>query len=217
MMFKKALLATATAAMAVTAAPAAMMQDAPAAQPDPFSLPDTITIYGREIPPVVKATAIVNGAVITQTDINERLNFMLVASGEDIPAEQVSELRSQVLSNLIDETLQIQAAEADEIKITDEEVERTLVAVAQESGRTIEQLGELLERNGTSLETMRQQIRGEIAWTRLKQYYIENSVSVDADEVRAVIEKLEASKGTVEYRVGEIFLSSTPANDEQVR
>ena len=217
MNWKNALLATATAAMAITAAPAAMMQDAPQAQPDPFQLPEQITIFGREIPPVVKATAIVNGKVITQTDINERMNFMMIASGEQVAQDQLADLRQQVLSNLIDEALQIQAAQAEEIPITDAEVEQTLTAVAENAGRTVEQLGEILENNGASLETMRQQIRGEIAWSRLQQYKIESFVSVDDDEVRAVIEKLEASKGTVEYRVGEIFLSSTSANDEQVR
>ncbi|MBW0144981.1 peptidylprolyl isomerase [Sphingomicrobium clamense] len=217
MNWKNALLATATAAMAVTAAPAAMTQDAAQAQRPVFDIPDTITIFGREIPPVVKATAIVNGAVITQTDINERMNFMLVASGQQIPPEQVADMRQQVLANLIDETLQIQAAAAEEINISDEEVARTLAAVAEDSGRTVEELAALLEQNGASLETMRQQIRGEIAWSRLQQYKIENFVSVDDDEVRAVLAKLEASKGTTEYRVGEIFLSATPANDQQVR
>ena len=36
------------------------------------------------------------------------------------------------------------------------------------------------------------------------------------DEVKAVIERLNASKGAQEYRVGEIFLAATPATQEQV-
>ena len=193
MNWKNALLATATAALAVTAAPAAMMQDAPqaGAQADPFQLPDSITIFGREIPPVVKATAIVNGAVITQTDINERMNFMLIASGEQIAPEQYDDLRQQVLATLIDEQLQIQAAQAEEIPITEEEIARTLQRVAEEGGRSLEQLSAILEENGTSLETMRQQIHGEIAWSRLQQYKIENFVSVDDDEVQALVEEIK--------------------------
>lgn len=216
MSWKKTLLASAGAALAAAAAPAAQVQDGTQAA-NPFSLPDTITIFGREIPPVIKATAIVNGTVITQTDINERLNFMLLASGQSIPEEQVDELRQQVLTNLIDETLQIQAAEAEEITITSEEIAATLTRVAEDYGMTVDQLGEFLAANGSSLETMTRQIRGEMAWARLQQYKIESVVSVDDDEVTAIIEKLKASKGTTEYRVGEIFLSSTPANDEQVQ
>ena len=40
---------------------------------------------------------------------------------------------------------------------------------------------------------------------------IESGVSVGDDEVKAVLDRMNASKGTEEYRVGEIFLSATPA------
>src|SRR5439155_19854584 len=45
---------------------------------------------------------------------------------------------------------------------------------------------------------------------------IESGVSVGDDEVKAVLDKMNASKGTQEYRVGEIFLSATPATDAQI-
>ena len=60
---------------------------------------------------------------------------------------------------------------------------------------------------------MRRQIEGEIAWQRLQRSKIE--VSVGDDEVKAVLDKMNASKGTEEYRVGEIFLSSTPSTEAQ--
>jgi peptidyl-prolyl cis-trans isomerase SurA len=62
---------------------------------------------------------------------------------------------------------------------------------------------------------MRRQIEGEIAWQRLQRAKIESGISVGDDEVKAVLDKMNASKGTEEYRVGEIFLSSTPANEAQ--
>jgi peptidyl-prolyl cis-trans isomerase SurA len=62
---------------------------------------------------------------------------------------------------------------------------------------------------------MRRQIEGEIAWRRLQQAKIEAGVSVGDDEVKAVLDRLNAAKGTEEYRVGEIFLSATPYTEEQ--
>ena len=53
------------------------------------------------------------------------------------------------------------------------------------------------------------------AWQRLQQDKIEDSVSVGDDEVKAVIDRLNASKGTEEYRVGEIFLPSTPYTEQE--
>jgi peptidyl-prolyl cis-trans isomerase SurA len=62
---------------------------------------------------------------------------------------------------------------------------------------------------------MRRQIQGEIAWQRLQRAKIESTVSVGDDEVKAVLDRLNASKGTEEYRVGEIFLSATPVTEQQ--
>jgi len=63
---------------------------------------------------------------------------------------------------------------------------------------------------------MRRQIEGEIAWQRLQRAKIEDSVNVADDEVKAVLDRLNASKGTQEYKVGEIFLSATPATQAQI-
>ena len=72
-----------------------------------------------------------------------------------------------------------------------------------------------LEAHGSSIGSMRRQIEGEIAWQRLQHDKIEDDVSVGDDEVKAILDKLKASKGTEEYRVGEIFLPSTPNTQDQ--
>jgi peptidyl-prolyl cis-trans isomerase SurA len=49
----------------------------------------------------------------------------------------------------------------------------------------------------------------------LQRDKIEDSVTVGEDEVKAVLAKMNASKGTEEFHVGEIFLSATPATQAQ--
>ncbi|HWJ60107.1 MAG TPA: peptidylprolyl isomerase, partial [Sphingomicrobium sp.] len=71
-----------------------------------------------------------------------------------------------------------------------------------------------LEASGSSIKSLRRQIEGEIAWQRLQRAKIE--VSVGDDEVKAVLDKMNASKGTEEYRVGEIYLSANPSNETQI-
>jgi peptidyl-prolyl cis-trans isomerase SurA len=66
------------------------------------------------------------------------------------------------------------------------------------------------------MRSLRRQIEAEIASSRLQRAKIESSVSVGDDEVKAVLDRLNASKGTEEYHVGEIFLSATPDNQAQV-
>jgi peptidyl-prolyl cis-trans isomerase SurA len=180
-----------------------------------LNLPQNPQMFGSTMPSVIKATAIVNGDVITQTDVDQRLAFMGIANGQAIPADQVDALRQQVLRNLIDETLEFQAAKAEKIEIKKSDIDRTVERVAQSAKQTPQQLADYLEANNSSLATLRRQIEGEIAWQRLQHAKIESSVNVGEDEVKAVLDRLNASKGTEEYRVGEIFLSATPATQTE--
>jgi peptidyl-prolyl cis-trans isomerase SurA len=178
-------------------------------------LPENPQLFGSAMPSVIKASAIVNGEIITQTDIDQRLALLAIANGGRIPADEIDRLRQQVLRNLIDETLQIQAAKQAEITIKPADIDRTLARVASNTKQSVEQLTAVLETNGSSIRTMRRQIEGEIAWTRLQRAKIESSVSVGEDEVKAVLDRMNAAKGTQEFRVGEIFLSASGGNETQ--
>ena len=182
-----------------------------------LKLPENPQLFGNALPQVIKAMVIVNGEVITQTDIDQRLALMAIANNEAIPANEIERLRQQVLSNLIDETLQIQAAKAEEIEISDSDIDKTVDRVAGNAKQTASQMGDYLKARGSSMRSIRRQIQGEIAWRRLQSKKIESTVSVGDEEVQAVIKKLEASKGAEEYRVGEIFLSANSSNDASVQ
>jgi peptidyl-prolyl cis-trans isomerase SurA len=179
-------------------------------------LPENPIIYGSPLPEVVKATAIVNGEVITQTDVDQRIALLAIASGQEVPADEVERLRAQVLRNLIDETLQIQAAKIEEIVVKTSDIDRAVVRVAGNVKQTPEQMAAYLASKGSSIRTIRRQIEGEIAWRRLQSAKIESGVSVGDDEVKAVIAKLEAAKGSDEYRIGEIYLAANSANRDEV-
>lgn len=217
-------LRSASLALGMVLASAAVAQDAapPAAPAQPNSaanlkLPDNPELFGTTMPSVVKARVLVNNEVITQTDVDQRLALLAIANGGEIPANEVDTLRQQVLANLIDETLQIQAAKAEEIEISDGDIDKTVTRVAANVKQTPEQMAAYLKARGSSIRSIRRQILGETAWRRLQSKKIESSVSVSDDEVNAVIDKLNASKGSTEYRVGEIFLSSSTANDDTAR
>lgn len=205
-------------AAGVVLATAGMAQDQAQQQPSSaatLKLPENPQLFGSAMPSVVKATAIVNGEVITQTDIDQRLALMALANNVPIPANELERLRQQVLSNLIDETLQIQAARSEEIEITDGDIDKTLARVAGNAKQTPEQMAAYLKTRGSSIRSIRRQIMGEMAWRRLQSKKIESTVSVGDEEVQAVIDKLNASKGTEEFRVGEIFISANSSNEEQ--
>lgn len=209
-------------ALAVLAASGAFAQDSNQTNDQPqvnstesLKLPQNPQLFGNAMPSVVKATAIVNGDVITQTDVQQRLALLAIANGGQIPPDQIQPLSEQVLRNLIDETLEIQAAKQEKIDVKASDIDKTVERVAQNVKKTPDQLADYLQANGSNIRSLRRQVQGEIAWRRLQQAKIEDSVSVGDDEVKAILDKLNASKGTEEYRVGEIYLSATPATQSQ--
>ena len=206
---------------------AAIMLSAPllsviaAAQTGPGStgldIPPDVQFVGNQDPNVRTATAIVNGAVLTETDIDQRLALLMGPDRSQLPAEELPRARAQVLRSLIDETLQIQAAAAEEINVTDPEVDQYFARFAQSNNQTPESLAEYLRTIGSSERSMKRQIRGELAWQRLMARWIEPFVTVGDEEVQEIIERLNASRGTTEYRVAEIFISSTPETSAEAR
>ncbi len=169
-----------------------------------------LRVIGEIDPTLRKAQAIVNGDVITDTDIDQRLALVLAANGGKVSDEERPRLRLQVLRNLIDEKLEIQEAASNDIKIPDAEVERSYARVAQNFKKSIPAFDAYLRAAGSSPLSIKAQIKGELAWSRVLRRKVEPLVNVGDDEVQAVIAKLNAAKGKDEYHVGEIFLSATP-------
>ncbi|WP_240330779.1 peptidylprolyl isomerase [Sphingorhabdus sp. Alg239-R122] len=206
------------AALCAFTAPAAAqsIDEASSAQANPAES-QALTVFGENNPNIRRATAIVNGKVITGTDIDQRMALLLAANDGTLAAEETKALRLQVLRNLIDETLQIQAAKANEIEVKQAEINQTYTRVANESFRQDPSaMDAYLTRIGSSPASLRQQIHGELAWQRLLGRNVTPFVNVAEEEVKDIMKRLEESKGVEEYRIGEIYLSATQENAQQV-
>jgi peptidyl-prolyl cis-trans isomerase SurA len=191
-------------------------QAAPGASAANLGIPNNPVFLG-DTDTIRKATAIVNGSVITATDVDQRLALVVLANEGRVPPDQMQQLRAQMLRNLVDETLEIEAAEAEDIKIDQKEVDANYARFAQTQHKTPQQLTDFLRASGSSAASIKRQIRGEMAWSRLQQRKIEPFVNVSDGEVKSIIDRLNAQKGTQQYHVMEIFLSATPENAAQVR
>lgn len=183
----------------------------------PLNIPANPTMFGKNDPNLRRATAIINGEIVTGTDVEQRLALIVSANGGKISAEETERLRMQVLRNLIDETLQIQEAKAADVPADDAQVESTYERVAtQNFGQSPEALEKYLARIGSSSASLKRQIRGELAWQNLLRRNVQPFVNISEGEVQEAMQRLEASKGTEEYRIGEIFLAATDVNKQQV-
>lgn len=174
-------------------------------------------LFEQNNPNVRRATAIVNGEIITGTDIDHRLALITNANNGKLGADELKRLRVQILSNLIDEKLQIQEAKANEIEVSQAEIDQYFNRISQQNfGKSAADLEQHLKSMGASSETLKQQIRGELTWSRLLRRNVEPFINVSDDEVKAIIERINSNKGATEYKLGEIYLSASPENQEQV-
>ncbi|TMJ17053.1 MAG: peptidylprolyl isomerase [Alphaproteobacteria bacterium] len=218
-MMKLGTFSRAALALAGTLATAAALAQAQGGESSTqgLSIPSDVQFLTPDNPAIRKATAIVNGTVITGTDVDQRMALILLANNGQIPAEEMQRLREQVLRNIVDETLQIQAAEQQELKVEPREVDAYYERYAKSFNRTPAELSAYLRTVGSSERSVKRQILGEMSWTRLQRRQIEPFVNVSEEEVNSFIERLNASKGTQEFRIGEIFISATPETAAEAR
>ncbi len=181
-----------------------------------LNIPENLQIFGAVDPNVRKATAIVNDAVITQTDVDQRAALIVAANNINLTDEDRTRLRLQVLRQLIDEVLEIQQAKSADIVITEDEIKQSLVRVAGNFKQTPAEFAKFLREKGSSERSIRRQIEGELAWQRYLRRRIEPFVNVGDEEVKSIIDRLKAARGTEEYHLHEIYLSATPDRADQV-
>ncbi|NJR77133.1 peptidylprolyl isomerase [Sphingomonas corticis] len=179
-----------------------------------LDIPANLQIFGKVDPNVRKATAIVNESVITGTDVDQRVAMIAAANNVKLSNEDRDRLRLQVLRQLIDETLQIQQAKTADVTITKDEIDQSFARIARSFQRSPEQFALFLRQNNSSDRSMRRQIEGELAWNRYLRRKVEPYVNVGEEEVKAIIDRLEAAKGTEEYHLNEIYISAG-ANEQQ--
>src|SRR5690242_5138827 len=164
-----------------------------------LNIPSDVQLFGHLDPNVRKPTAIVNGSVLTGTDVDQRVALIEAANNLSLQGEELNRLKLQVLRNLIDETLQIQEAKSNDISVTPEEMTSGFNRVAQRFNMTPQQLNEYLAKIGSSVRSLNHQIEAEIAWSRYLSKEVEPFVNVGDQEVNAILSRLKADQGTEEY------------------
>lgn len=179
-----------------------------------LNLPSNPKVYGTVDPNVRRPTAIVNEYVITGTDVDQRMNLLIAANEMKLSPAEHEQLRQQILQQLVDETLQIQQAKSKDITVEPAQIDQSFNRLAQNFNKTPEQMKVYLRQIGSSERSLRRQVEAQMAWNR----YLRNNVQVNVGdaEVKAILDRLKANKGTFEYHLKEIYRNATPDNGPQV-
>jgi peptidyl-prolyl cis-trans isomerase SurA len=153
--------------------------------------------------------AVVNDDVIMKSELEERLRTVegqLQEQGTPVPPRSI--LEKQVLDRLILTKLQVQMASETGIRVDDETLNRTISNIAAENQVSLEEFRKILEQDGYSYEKFREDIRGEILISRLRQRQVDNRVTVTEREVDNFLATQEhQTEAETEYRLRHILIA----------
>ncbi len=184
--------------------------EAKASAPPAFA--PTSAIMGERI------AAVVNDDIISTSDIRARISLIILSSGMKNSPEVERQLLPQVLRGLMDEKLQLQEAKRLEITASQTEIDSAMSRLAEENRIPGGDMRKLLAANGIPAQTMEDQMRSGIAWSKVVQRALRPRVEIGEDEIDAAIERIKANAGKQEYLVSEIYLAvDSPSDEDRVR
>ncbi len=182
----------------------------------------TLVLVGGSSPVAAQVmqriVAVVNDEVISDYDLEQRLKLVLVSTRLPDNRETRRRLGPQILATLINERLQLQEAARLKITVSDADLDRAKRVLERRNQMREGALDKFLESNGIATDTLAQQIRAEIAWSRVVARRYRNAINVGDDEVDAALARIRATAGQTERLVAEIFLAvDTPNRENEVR
>lgn len=155
--------------------------------------------------------AVVNDEIISNFDLEQRIRLVLSSSGAKATAQQKNQLKSQVLTGLVDERLQIQEARRLNIDVRDDEIDGAVSIIENQNGMKEGDLARALESQGASLATLHDQLRAQIAWSKIVSRRLRPRVVVGDGEIDTHLARLEKT-GQVEHLTSVIFLAINDQN-----
>ena len=213
---------TAGVAMAALVAGSAIAQTAPSGQaagtldPAAEQAPATAAAAEPEFTLADGIVATVNDQVITGFDLRQRMLSVIAMSQVQPTEENIPAIQQQALQALIEERLQAQEiSNYETLKISDEEVDREIAAMAQEAGTTPENYMAFLAQGGIRPNAMREQLRTEIGWRELVGGRFNSRARVSRAQVDQAVRQLTEAASKPQYLIGEIYLEANRVGGQQ--
>lgn len=211
-------------AMAALVAGSAVAQTAPGQQP---AAAGSLNPASEEAPVAAPAAApqfqmadgilaTVNDSVITGFDLRQRMLLLIAMTQVQPTAENLPAIQQQALNALVDERLQNQEmARYEELKVSDEEVDREIADMAREVGTTAENYVGFLAQGGIRPSTFREQLRTQIGWSQLVGGRFQSRARVTRAAVDAALRQASEAATKKQYLIGEIYIDASRVGGQQ--
>jgi peptidyl-prolyl cis-trans isomerase SurA len=154
--------------------------------------------------------AVVNDEPITTLDVRDRMRLIISSAGIQPDEETLVRIQEQAIRGLIEETLQLQQALEFEIDVSEAEVDESISDLAARNGATVEEITLDLAASGISIETLRRQVRAEIAWQILVSGRYRSRIRISDTQINTTLQREAAAASQEQYRLAEILVEIRP-------
>ena len=156
--------------------------------------------------------AVVNKGVITESDVKARMDLIAASSGLKPSKELDDKLRPQIIDMLVDEQLRSQEADRLNLKVDQKEVDSGFEQIAKQNNIPGDVFKKALEQRGIKVNSMRDQIKAQIAWTKVVQKRIRSKIEITDADIDSELDRLKENIGKDQYNIAEIYLPVTDPN-----
>lgn len=162
--------------------------------------------------------AVVNGDVVTQSEVEARARLFALNAGLAADPEIVRRLQPQIVRLLIDERLRMQEIQRRRMAVGDQEIADAIKEIESRNNMQPGGLLAQLRQAGVEPRALYDQIRVQIGWARFIRALLGQQARPSDQEVQDYINAWKARAGQREYLVSEIFVPiDDPANEAEVK
>ncbi len=167
---------------------------------------------------VQRIAAIVNDELITTYDLESRVRLVVFSTRLPNTIDTRRRIISQVLRTLIDERLQMQEAKRRNISVSRRDLQRAKETIEKQNRLPKGGLEQVMKQNGIPLESINEQLRTGIAWSKLIGRRLRPRITIGEDEIDESLERIRSRQGQAEYRLSEILLTvDSPDQEANIR
>ena len=168
-----------------------------------------------------RVVAVVNQDVILQSQLDSLVNKVqadAAESNQSLPDE--TQLRKQALDRLISESLVLQLADRQGLRVSDTKLDQAIASIAAERKMSVDQLRMDAQKKGLNEAQFRDEVRRELLMSEIRRNQSRQRINISDQEVQQVVKFLQSQgQKAQQYHVGHIMLalSSDADADEQAR
>jgi peptidyl-prolyl cis-trans isomerase SurA len=161
--------------------------------------------------------AIVNDQIVSEYDLRQRLALVISTSGMPQTGATLKKMRPQVLDQLKTEKLELEEAQRKNITVSPTEVDKEIDGIIKDNHLTMEQLKDILGKNGVAFETLRAQIAVQLAWQKAIEDEYADRINISEADIDEELQRVKEGSDKPHYQVAEIFLAiDNPDDDAKV-